>query len=105
MNRRKFISQTAITSAGIGLTHLMHVKAWSAPVAPSDTLNVALIGCRSMGFGILQHHLSNPGVNCTALCDVDENVLNKRAAEVASKIQSESETIQGFSQNARTKGH
>jgi predicted dehydrogenase len=81
MNRRTFIKQTAFTTAGIGLSGLANAR-----VVPSDTINVALIGCHNMGFGILQHHLSNPGVNCVALCDVDENTLNERAAEVRQKF-------------------
>jgi predicted dehydrogenase len=82
MNRRKFLQQTAITSAGLGVASMIPSEAWASTVSPSDSLNVALIGCRNMGFGILQHHLSNPGVNCVALCDVDSNVLNEKAAEV-----------------------
>ena len=50
--------------------------------SPSDTLNVALIGCRNMGFGILQHHLSNTGVNCVAICDIDDSVLKERSTEI-----------------------
>lgn len=45
-------------------------------------MNVALIGCNSMGFGILRHHLANEGVKCTAMCDIDSNVLNERAATI-----------------------
>jgi predicted dehydrogenase len=58
----------------------------SAKTAPSDALNVALIGCRNMGFGILEHHLANPGVNCVALCDIDDSILNDRAAEVQKRF-------------------
>jgi len=82
MNRRKFIQKTALTSAGIGMAGFMPQKIRAENIPPSDTLNVALVGCRNMGFGILQHHLSNPGINCVALCDIDDNVLNDRAAEV-----------------------
>jgi predicted dehydrogenase len=82
MNRRKFINRTALTAAGIGITGLIPSEAGAGIIPPSDTLNVGLIGCRNMGFGILQHHLSNPGVNCVALCDIDDKVLNDRAAEV-----------------------
>ena len=39
-----------------------------------------------MGFGILQHHLSNPGVNCVAMCDIDESVLNEKAGEIKKKF-------------------
>ena len=86
MNRRKFISNTSLTSAGIGMSVMLPSELWAHPVAPSDTLNVALIGCRNMGFGILQHHLSNPGVKCVALCDIDDTVLNEKAAEINKKF-------------------
>lgn len=86
MNRRKFISQTTLTTAGIGMASVIPSGILSAAVAPSDSLNVALIGCRNMGFGVLEHHLSNPGVNCVALCDVDENTLNERAKDVREKF-------------------
>ncbi|MFO7621198.1 MAG: Gfo/Idh/MocA family oxidoreductase [Bacteroidales bacterium] len=82
MDRRKFIRRTSLTSAGLGLNVIIPSGAWSAGVSPNDTLNVALIGCRNMGFGILEHHLSNPGVNCVALCDIDDKVLNDRASDV-----------------------
>ena len=82
MNRRKFISRSAMASAAIGATSILPSAIRASVVAPSDTLNVALIGCRNMGFGVLEHHLSNPGVNCVALCDVDENTLNERAKDV-----------------------
>lgn len=82
MNRRKFISKSAMASAAIGATSILPSAIRASVVPPSDTLNVALIGCRNMGFGVLEHHLSNPGVNCVALCDVDENILNERARDV-----------------------
>jgi len=56
--------------------------ALTSAVSPNDTLNVGLIGCRNMGFGILEHHLSNPGVNCVALCDIDQSVLDNRASDL-----------------------
>ena len=86
MDRRKFISSTALTSAGIGMAGIMPAGELSGNIAPSDSLNVALIGCRNMGFGILQHHLSNPGVKCVALCDIDDTVLNEKAAEINKKF-------------------
>ena len=86
MKRRKFLRNTAVTSAGLGMTLVIPSGILSAKEAPSDTLNVALIGCRNMGFGILEHHLSNPGVNCVALCDIDDTILNNRAAEVQKRF-------------------
>jgi predicted dehydrogenase len=86
MNRRKFINQTALASAGLGMTSYIPSIARNSEAAPSDSLNVALIGCNSMGFGILEHHLSNPGVNCVAMCDIDDSVLSKRSNEVKTRF-------------------
>jgi predicted dehydrogenase len=81
-DRRNFIKQTGIAAAGIGIVSAVPGTGWARNAAPSDKINVALIGCRSMGFGVLKHQLGFPEVNCVALCDVDENVLNNKAAEV-----------------------
>ncbi len=82
MDRRKFINTSAISAGGLTIYSAIPSPERVSRKAPSDTINVALIGCRNMGFGILRHHLSNPGVNCVALCDIDSNILNERAAEI-----------------------
>ncbi|HBE43805.1 MAG TPA: oxidoreductase, partial [Bacteroidales bacterium] len=61
MNRRKFIRNASITTAGVSLSTVIPRVAEMPAISPSDNINVALVGCRNMGFGILQHHLSNPG--------------------------------------------
>lgn len=86
MNRRKFIQNTALSSAGIGMVNIIPKGVWGTNVSPGDSINIALVGCNSMGFGILQHHLSNPGINCVAMCDIDDSVLNDRAAEIGKKF-------------------
>lgn len=90
MDRRKFISNTVLTTAGIGMTLNDVIRipstSTSTSTSPSDTVNIGLIGCRNMGYGDLQQHLSNPGVNCVALCDIDENVLNEKAADLKKKF-------------------
>jgi len=54
-------------------------------MAPSDRINVAAIGINGMGWSDLTAMLKNPVAQCVALCDVDRNVLDKRAAELAAK--------------------
>ncbi len=78
-SRRNFIKNSAVA---ISAATLIPSKVWSSPTAPSDKVNVALIGCRNMGFGILSHHLDTGTVNCVALCDVDPGVLKDKAGEV-----------------------
>ncbi|MEX0780200.1 MAG: Gfo/Idh/MocA family oxidoreductase [Balneolales bacterium] len=82
INRRQFIKKTSLSTAGLGMFTILPSSVWGAKVAPSDQINVALIGCRGHGFGILKHHLDNNDTNCVALCDVDNTVLTERANDV-----------------------
>jgi predicted dehydrogenase len=79
-NRRNFLKSTGILAGGLWLApSLLQAK---QRIAPSDRIRVALVGCNNMGFGILRHHLALPEVDCVALCDVDQNVLDRRIQEV-----------------------
>lgn len=78
--RRTFIKKAAITTAGLGLAPAF--SATMSGCAPSDRINIGLIGCNGMGFSNLRSFLEHPEVECLALCDIDESVLNKRAADV-----------------------
>lgn len=53
-----------------------------AKTGAADNIGIALIGCRSMGFGDLENALKVPGVQCIALCDIDDSVLEKRKNDV-----------------------
>ncbi len=95
-SRRNFIKNSALAASAIGVAAVIPEKVWSADFAPSDKVNVALIGCRNMGFGILKHHLDTGMVNCVALCDVDENVLNERAQTVKTDYSQSPELYRDF---------
>lgn len=82
IDRRNFIKQTAAASAGIGTITILPTSVWASQVAPSDKINVGIIGCRSKGFGILKNHLDYDDTCCVAMCDVDRNILEERAAEI-----------------------
>src|SRR5687767_12283015 len=80
--RRQFLNDTSKLAAAAGFVNFPGVL--NAGVnKPSDTINIALIGCRGMGFGNLLNALKIPDVRCVALCDVDSNILENRKAEVA----------------------
>ncbi|MEI6049799.1 MAG: Gfo/Idh/MocA family oxidoreductase [Bacteroidota bacterium] len=78
--RRVFLKNTAITTVGLGLVPSLSGALTGS--APSDRINVGLIGCNGMGFGDLSTFLEHPQVECIALCDIDDEVLNRRAADV-----------------------
>ena len=72
-------------AAGIILPDALRAKALRASVSASDQLNVALIGCRSMGWNDLVDVMNHPGVNCIGLCDINSSLLDSRAAEAEKK--------------------
>ncbi|WP_080054450.1 Gfo/Idh/MocA family protein [Spirosoma aerolatum] len=79
-SRRDFLHQSTHLAAGLGLSATLPEISRSA--APSDTIRIGLIGVNSMGWADLTSMLKNPGAVCVALCDVDNNVLKKRADEL-----------------------
>ena len=87
MNRRNFLQKSAVSMAGLGLAPLIGGKYSSifGQTAPSNKIKVALIGCRSMGYSNLNKFLDYPEVECIALCDIDDDWLNKRALDVQTK--------------------
>lgn len=77
-SRRMFVKQSAAAAAGTALGPWIRRRS----VPPSETLVVALIGCRNMGYGDLVNHLRQPEIVCGGLCDVDRMVLEDRASDV-----------------------
>jgi predicted dehydrogenase len=83
-------------ATGIGLSTVLPVTAFSRRASAADKVNVALIGCRNMGFGVLNHAMTFHDVNCVALCDIDETVLNQRSHELATKYKSKPKLYKDF---------
>ena len=82
MNRLEFLkSAGALLAAGAFAPSLTN-NLFARPLGANNRLNVALIGCRNMGWGDLKDALLVPDVRCVALCDVDGEILNRRAAEL-----------------------
>jgi len=75
--RRSFLKNSSALALGAGFAPL------GLKAAPSDTINVGVIGCNGMGFSDLRSMLKVAGTRCVALCDVDSGVLSKRASDVA----------------------
>lgn len=72
--------------ASLGAMSLLPSAAYSMwkSVAPSDRLNIGVIGVNGMGWSDLTAMLKVQGTKVVALCDVDQNVLDKRKSELAS---------------------
>jgi predicted dehydrogenase len=97
-SRRKFLLNSVTMAGGSLLASSLNTQAFSIfknQVAPSDQLNVGLIGAHGMGWADLTAALKVPGVNVVALCDVDKNVLDKRMADL-SKLNVDSAKVKTY---------
>src|SRR5690606_30247353 len=83
-SRRKFLRTggAALASAGLATALPLDVIARARKkVAPSDRINVGLIGANGMGWSDAKSFMKLPEVNLMAICDVDKNVIDRRSAE------------------------
>ena len=96
LNRRNFIQKATVSAAGVGVFSIVPSEIWKQVVAPSDKINIALIGCKNQGFWDLKCHLDYDDVNCVALCDVDSTVLNDRASEIKKTYNQEPKLYSDF---------
>ena len=84
-SRRKFVNKSAQAIAGAGLLSSLPWELAASnkkKVLQNDKINIATIGINGMGWSDTTSLLKIPEVNLVALCDVDENVINKRVAEL-----------------------
>lgn len=79
MNRKKFLKTTTMLSMSTLLSGVVSANTAKA------SLRVGLIGAHGMGWSNLLALLNVEGVVCTAVCDVDENVLQERVAALQEK--------------------
>ncbi len=84
-NRRAFIRNSALATAGVGVAASMPLAMNSCANA-NEKLVCALVGARGMGFTDLKTFLRQKNTECAAIADVDENILNQRLSDTE-KIQ------------------
>lgn len=83
MDRKKFIQQSILlTGAGLLVPSLTSFRKASQKIGANDTLVIGAIGINGMGWSDTKALLNIPGVKLAAICDVDQNVLEKREAEM-----------------------
>ncbi len=96
-SRRRFISNSAKVAAAMGLAGQFPQSLYGQLNRhANDTLVVGLIGAKGMGFANLKAFLNEPNVSCAAICDVDANVLEERAAEVEKLTGKKPDTYKDF---------
>ena len=86
--RRQFLSGTAAASAGaLGFPYIVPASALGKEgnVAPSNRLVLGAIGTGGMGTGDMKRLMSDPGVQCVAVCDVETAHRDRARNEVNKK--------------------
>lgn len=81
ISRRAFLKQSSYAVAA-GMVAPAYLRATTPHVSANDKINVALIGCRGMGWSNLVDFLPHKEIECLALCDIDQSILNSRAKEL-----------------------
>jgi len=85
MRRRKFIQSSSLLLASTGLASILPLNLFATNKNKAAKIRIGAIGINGMGWSDLTALLKDPRAECVALCDVDQNVLTKRAAELAKK--------------------
>ncbi|MCH7397039.1 Gfo/Idh/MocA family oxidoreductase [Belliella sp. DSM 107340] len=94
-SRRKFLQKSLLATAGITMANVVTADQFFGnlkKIGPNDQINVGLIGCKGMGWSNVNAMLKIPQVNCIALADIDENVLNQRSEDVV-KVRGKKPTL------------
>ena len=83
-SRRTFLGNSIalVGSASIAGLPLAQVYANRKKVAANDKVVLGLIGLRGVNWANLKSHLKIDGVECAALCDVDQSILSDRASDL-----------------------
>ena len=87
-SRRQFLSDTSKIIAATGVSVLAPAVSsfGSAKNSPGDKIVLGLIGAKGQGMADLRQALKQPGVECGAICDIDDAVLLERSLDIE-KIQ------------------
>jgi len=80
-SRRRFIKGSSLAAIGAGLAPAVQAAATTKAIAASDRLRFGVIGCKGMGWSDMRSALKTEGVECVALADVDQSVLDGRAKD------------------------
>ncbi len=82
-SRRNFLKTTALGTAALSLTPL----SWGRAAGANSDIRVAQIGFRGQGSGHISSLSKIKGVRVVALCDVDRQVLGKKAQDLGGGVQ------------------
>lgn len=84
-SRRKFLHKSAVLMGSGAIASAFDNEVFAIfknKIAPSDQLNIGVIGIKGMGWSNTKAAMVIPGINLAAVCDVDKTVIDTRMAEL-----------------------
>jgi predicted dehydrogenase len=89
IERRKFLKTSAAFAAGAIIVSSFDNKTFAGfkRISPSDYINIGVIGINGMGWSNVLSALKVPGVRLVAVCDIDNNVIDKRLKELSESLE------------------
>ena len=96
MIRRRFLTTSALTTAGLPLAGALAAVGANPSVPASEKVRVGLIGVGGMGLGDLATFFLNPEVECPIVCDVDDQRIGAAVAAVEKARGQRPDTVKDF---------
>lgn len=81
MQRRSFLASSAAAGAAAAISSIAKARA----IGPNDKIAICMTGVRGRGGGVLMTFAGLPEVEVRYVCDLDEQVLQSRIAQVEQK--------------------
>ncbi len=78
MNRRQFMKNSLVASAGAGLGLNLVPGIWSKALGANEDIRIAIAGLRNQGNSHKKGFAGMSGVRIVALCDPDQHILDER---------------------------
>lgn len=86
MTRRAFLQKTGAAGAGAAVS--LSAASWSRVFGANDVIRVGIIGINNKGAQHIESFRALPNVRVTALCDVDQSILDREAAKFKERRES-----------------
>ena len=77
-------------------TGIMQNKAYGRKLSPNDKLQIGVIGCNGMGWSNTASMLKMQDIDLVAICDVDNNVVERRLANYGEMRQNKPRTYNDY---------
>ena len=86
-NRKEFLRQSALLAGGIIFSDMLWAKNYADILKknPAKRIRIGVIGLNGMGWANALTAIQIPGVTISAICEVDEAVMEKRWKEMGEK--------------------